>query len=143
MGRILCFDFGLKRVGVAVTDELKIISSPYDTIKSEDVISFIQSYKKENDIELIVVGLPYDLKGKSTDATTHTLSFIKKIKSHFTHINIDTYDERYTSKIAKDAILSMGKNKKYRQNKSNVDKISASLILETYLQNLCFHLKLY
>ncbi len=134
MGRILCFDFGLKRVVIAVTDELKIISSPYDTINSEDVISFIQSYKKENDIDLIVVGLPYDLKGKSTDATTHTLSFIKKIKSHFTHINIDTYDERYTSKIAKDAILSMGKNKKYRQNKSNVDKISASLILQSYLK---------
>tara|TARA_B100000579_G_C22318785_1_gene615015 strand:- start:8 stop:424 length:417 start_codon:yes stop_codon:yes gene_type:complete len=134
MGRILCFDFGKKRVGIAITDELKIISSPYDTISPDEVIHFIDSYSKKNDIELIVVGLPYDLQGKSTDATNYTLSFIKNIKKHFTQIKIDTYDERYTSKIAKDAILSMGKNKKYRQNKSNVDKISASLILQSYLK---------
>ncbi len=134
MGRILCFDFGKKRVGIAITDELKIISSPYDTISPDEVIHFIDSYSKKNDIELIVVGLPYDLQGRSTDATNYTLSFIKKIKKHFTQIKIDTYDERYTSKIAKDVILSMGKNKKYRQNKSNVDKISASLILQSYLK---------
>ena len=133
MGRILCFDYGLRRVGVAVTDELKIISSPHDTISPDNVVPFIKTYKESNSVELIVVGLPYDLKGRSTDATNHTLKFINNLKSKFPEIPVDNYDERYTSKIAKDAILTMGKKKSYRQNKSNVDKISASLILQSYL----------
>ena len=134
MGRILCFDYGSKRVGVAMTDELKIIASPYETISPSEVIPFIKSFKEKNKVEKIVVGLPYDLKGNVTDATDLTLKFIKTLSSKFHDITIDTYDERYTSKIAKDAILTMGKNKTYRQNKSNVDKISASLILQSYLE---------
>lgn len=134
MGRILCFDYGSKRVGVAMTDELKIIASPYETISPNEVIPFIKLFKEKNKVEKIVVGLPYDLKGNVTDATDLTLKFIKTLSSKFHDIPIDTYDERYTSKIAKDAILTMGKNKTYRQNKSNVDKISASLILQSYLE---------
>ena len=134
MGRILCFDYGSKRVGVAMTDELKIIASPYETISPSEVIPFIKLFKEKNKVEKIVVGLPYDLKGNATDATDLTLKFIKTLSSKFHDIPIDTYDERYTSKIAKDAILIMGKNKTYRQNKSNVDKISASLILQSYLE---------
>lgn len=134
MGRILCLDYGSKRVGVAMTDELKIIASPYETISPSEVIPFIKSFKENNKVEKIVVGLPYDLKGNVTDATDLTLKFIKTLSSKFHDIPIDTYDERYTSKIAKDAILTMGKNKTYRQNKSNVDKISASLILQSYLE---------
>ena len=134
MGRILCFDYGLKRIGVAVTDELKIISSPYDTIPTSKIFNFISEYISNNNIDQFVVGLPYDLKGNETDATKHTLDFIKLLKIKFPTISVDTYDERYTSKIAKDSILSMGKSKKFRQNKSNVDKISASIILQSYLK---------
>lgn len=133
MGRILCFDYGVKRVGVAVTDELKIISSPFDTFPTSNVFNLISEYISENIIEMFVVGLPYDLKGRETDATKKTLDFIKSLKKKFPSIPVDTYDERYTSKIAKDTIKEMGKSKKYRREKSNVDKISASIILQSYL----------
>ena len=134
MGRILCFDYGEKRVGVAVTDELKIISSPYDTFPTSNVFNLISEYVSENIIEMFVVGLPYDLKGRETDATKKALDFIKSLKNKFPTIPVDTYDERYTSKIAKDIIKEMGKSKKYRREKSNVDKISASIILQSYLR---------
>ena len=134
MARILCFDYGLKRIGVAVTDELKIISSPHDTIPTSKILTFISEYISQNSVEKFIVGLPFDLKGNKTDATNHTLGFIKLLKVKFPNIELDTYDERYTSKIAKDSIISMGKNKKFRQDKSNVDKISASIILQSYLK---------
>ncbi len=134
MGRILCLDYGLKRVGVAVTDELKIIASPLETINTSEILSFISQYIKENEVELLVVGLPFNLKGEETDATKKTLSFISLLKRKFPLVRLDTYDERYTSKIAKDTILIMGKNKKFRQDKTNIDKLSASIILQSYLK---------
>lgn len=134
MGRILCFDYGVKRVGIAVTDELKIISTPHDTFPTTNVLNLISEYVLRNTVELFVVGLPYDLKGRETDATKITLDFIKSLKNKFPSIPVDTYDERYTSKIAKDSIIKMGKNKKFRQEKSNIDKISASIILQSYLR---------
>jgi len=134
MGRILCLDYGLKRVGVAVTDELKIIASPLETINTSEILSFISQYIKENEVELLVVGLPFNLKGEETDATKKTLSFISLLKRKFPLVKVDTYDERYTSKIAKDTILIMGKNKKFRQDKTNIDKLSASIILQSYLK---------
>ena len=78
--------------------------------------------------------MPFDMRGKNTDATNPTRNFINKLKKKYSKISIDTYDERLTSKIAKAAILLMGKNKKYRRNKSNIDKISASIILQSYLK---------
>ena len=134
MGRILCFDYGVKRVGVAVTDELKIISSPHDTFPTSNVFNLVSEYLSKNTVDIFVVGLPYDLKGKETDATKNTLDFIKSLKNKFPSIPVDTYDERYTSKIAKDSIIEMGQNKKFRQEKSNIDKISASIILQSYLR---------
>ena len=134
MGRILCFDYGVKRVGVAVTDELKIISSPHDTFPTSNVFNLVSEYLSKNTVDIFVVGLPYDLKGRENDATKKTLDFIKSLKNKFPSIPVDTYDERYTSKIAKDSIIEMGKNKKFRQEKSNVDKISASIILQSYLR---------
>lgn len=134
MGRILCIDYGLKRVGLAVTDELKIIASPFKTINTSEIISFINNYTKETKVELIVVGLPFNLRGEETDATKKTLSFISVLMKKYPQIKVDTYDERYTSKIAKETILMMGKSKKFRQDKSNVDKVSASIILQSYLK---------
>tara|TARA_X000000368_G_scaffold387515_1_gene348304 strand:+ start:2156 stop:2572 length:417 start_codon:yes stop_codon:yes gene_type:complete len=134
MARIICLDYGLKRVGVAVTDELQIIASPLETIHTAEIISFINSYIKENKVELFVVGLPFNLRGEETDATKKTLSFISLLKRKYPLIKVDTYDERFTSKIAKDTILMMGKNKKFRQDKTNIDKLSASIILQSYLK---------
>ena len=134
MGRILCIDYGIKRVGLAVTDELKIIASPFKTVNTSEIISFINNYTKETKVELIVVGLPFNLQGEETDATKKTLSFISVLMKKYPHIKVDTYDERYTSKIAKETILMMGKSKKFRQDKSNIDKVSASIILQSYLK---------
>ena len=133
MGRILCFDYGAKRVGVAVTDEQRIISTPLLTCENKKVFDFTESYLNENNVDLFLVGMPLDLRGKPTDSTAITKSFIAKLSSQFSKIEIDTYDERYTSKIAKDSLIFLGKNKKYRRKKSNIDKVSASLILQSYL----------
>ena len=94
---------------------------------------FTRNFLKENNVDLFLVGMPLDLRGEPTDSTAITKSFIAKLSSQFSSIKIDTYDERYTSKIAKDSLIFLGKNKKYRRKKSNIDKVSASLILQSYL----------
>ena len=133
MSRILCFDYGTKRIGIAVTDELRIIASPLDTCNTSEIFNFIDRYISKNSIELFLVGMPLDLKGKPTDATNLTKSFISSLSKKYPDIDVDIYDERFTSKIAKDSLIELGKTKKYRRNKSNIDKISASIILQSYL----------
>ena len=133
MSRILCFDYGTKRIGIAVTDELRIIASPLVTCDTYKIFNFVDQYISKHNIELFLVGMPLDLRGKPTDATKLTKSFISSLSKKYPNINVDTYDERFTSKIAKDSLIELGKTKKYRRNKSNIDKISASIILQSYL----------
>ena len=133
MSRILCFDYGTKRIGIAVTDELRIIASPLVTCDTYEIFNFVDQYISKHNIELFLVGMPLDLRGKPTDATKLTKSFISSLSKKYPNINVDTYDERFTSKIAKDSLIELGKTKKYRRNKSNIDKISASIILQSYL----------
>jgi len=135
MGRIMSFDYGSKRTGIAITDQLKIIASPYKTCKSNKVLDFVKDYIENNKIDLFVVGFPLNLKSKSTDATRIVKKFTQLLKKKFPLIPVKLIDERYTSKIASKAILDAGKNKKYRKEKSNVDRISAALILQSYLAN--------
>ena len=130
----MSFDYGSKRTGIAVTDPLKIIASPHETCSSYEVIDYIKKFIISNEIEAFVVGMPLDQNNKETNATPLVSRFVKLLKKNFPSIPVQIYDERYTSKIAKKAILDAGKNKKYRKEKSNVDKISASLILQSYLQ---------
>ena len=133
MSRILCFDYGTKRIGIAVTDELRIIASPLVTCDTYKIFNFVDQYISKHNIELFLVGMPLDLRGKPTDATKLTKSFISSLSKKYPNINVDTYDERFTSKIAKDSLIELGKTKKYRRNKRNIDKISASIILQSYL----------
>ena len=133
MARILCFDYGAKRVGVAVTDDQRIISTPLLTCENKNIFDFIKSYLNENEVDLFLVGMPLDLRGEPTDSTSITKEFMAKLAAQFSSVKIETYDERYTSKIAKDSLIFLGKNKKYRRKKSNIDKVSASLILQSYL----------
>ncbi len=133
MARILCFDYGAKRVGVAVTDDERIISTPLLTCENKNIFDFIKSYLDENEVDLFLVGMPLDLRGEPTDSTSITKDFMAKLAAKFSSVSIETYDERYTSKIAKDSLIFLGKNKKYRRKKSNIDKVSASLILQSYL----------
>ena len=133
MGRILAIDFGIKRCGIAETDPTQTIASGLKTIKSKDVLDFIRDYKINNDIDTIVIGLPKNLDCSDTDATKPALACANKIKKVFTQVRVDFVDERFTSKLAARTLFDAGLKKKKRQKKELLDKVSATLILQTYL----------
>jgi len=137
MGRIFAIDYGKKRVGFAVTDPLKIISTPLKTVPEQDAINFIRKYTQEEEVETMVVGLPFKDSGEPTHATPLVQNFIRNLQKNFPNIPIVTEDESYTSKRAVEIMIASGMKKKERREKSNVDKISASLILQSYLDS--FH----
>lgn len=137
MGRIIALDFGTKRVGIAVTDELQIIASGLCTVNTYDCIDFLTNYFNKESVDILVLGLPKDLKNNSTDATPHVKGFAKKLRKVFPWLDIHYVDERFTSKIAFNTILDSGLNKKKRKNKNLIDKISATIILQSYMdQNI-------
>ena len=133
MGRILAIDYGQKRVGIAVTDELKIIANGIATVRSVDIWQFLDSYIKENEVEIIVVGEPKDMMNKPSDATKFIDPFVQKLNKKFSQIKIDRFNERFTSKMAFEAMIVGGLKKKKRQDKSLVDMISATILLQSYL----------
>jgi len=134
MGRILAIDYGQKRVGIAVTDELKIIANALTTIHSKDVISFLHDYASKEKLELFVIGDPKQMNNSPSESAKFVEIFIKKLKKEFPEIPIKKYDERFTSKIAFQTMIDSGLKKKDRQNKELIDKISATLILQSYLE---------
>ncbi len=134
LGRILAIDYGRKRVGIAVTDPLKIIATGLDTVHSKDIFSFLKLYLSKEDVETIVVGYPVNLKNEGAQALQFINPFIKKLIDRFPNTKIDTYDERFTSKMAQAAMIEGGLKKKDRQNKALTDKISAVIILQSYLE---------
>lgn len=133
MGRILAIDYGLKRTGLAVTDPLKIIASPLDTVQTVGLMNWLTDYFQKEDVEHIVIGMPVKLDMSDTDATGPVKIFIEKISLQFPQTPVSTEDERFTSKIAHQTMIIGGMKKKDRRNKANVDKISATLILQSYL----------
>lgn len=135
MARILAIDYGGKRTGLAVTDPLQIIATGLETIDSATLISWLKNYLQKEEVELIIIGLPKNWDESDTHATPLVLSAIKKIQKEFPAMPIKTVDERYTSKMAKDAMLEMGMKKKDRQDKKNVDLIAATIILQEYLRS--------
>ena len=136
MPRIVCMDYGLKRTGIAVTDPLQIIATGLTTVDSKDVIQFLKSYFQKEQVELLVIGEPKNLDDSDTHATPLVKNFIIKLKKEFPHIAIKTVDERYTSKMAKQAMIEMGMKKKDRRNKRNVDEIAATIMLQEYMQSI-------
>ena len=134
MSRILAIDYGSKRCGIAVTDNLQIISKGLTTVHSSELIKWLQDYFLKEIIERVVIGLPKNLNNEDTDATDLVKRFIKHFKRTFPDMIIQTLDERFTSKMAKDVIMNSGLKKKDRSNKALVDEISAAIILEGYLQ---------
>lgn len=135
MGRILAIDYGTKRVGLAVTDPLQIIASPLETVHSKDVIQYLKDYDMSEGIESLVLGMPKNLNNQDTNATKHVRQFQNLLKKHFPEKPVYLQDERFTSKMAMDAMISGGMKKKVRREKGNVDKISASIILQSYLES--------
>jgi putative holliday junction resolvase len=136
MARILAIDYGGKRTGLAVTDPLQIIATGLTTIESKELIPFLKKYLGEEPVKLIIIGLPKNWDESDTHGTPLVEAAIKKIQKEFPAIPLKTVDERYTSKMAKDAMLEMGMKKKYRRVKGNVDVIAATIILQEYLQSI-------
>ena len=135
MARILAIDFGLKRTGLAVTDPLQIIASPLETVPTRELISFIKQYFIQQEVESLVIGMPKDLRNQDTDSTASVRSFLILFRKSFPNIPIHEIDERFTSKIAKQAMVTGGMKKSERRKKENVDKLSATLILQSYLES--------
>ena len=134
MARILCIDYGGKRTGIAVTDPFQIIATGLTTVDSHEMIAFLKKYFLQEEVELIVIGEPKNLDDSDTHATPLVKEAIKKLQKEFPLIPIKTVDERFTSKIAKQAMIDMGMKKKDRQNKRTVDEIAATMMLQEYLQ---------
>jgi len=135
MARILAIDYGGKRTGIAVTDPLQIIATGLLTIDSKELIPFLKKYLTEETVELIIIGLPKNWDESDTHGTPLVEAAIKKIQKDFPAIPLKTVDERYTSKMAKDAMLEMGMKKKDRRIKGNVDVIAATIILQEYMRS--------
>ena len=135
MSKIVALDFGIKRIGVAMTDDLNIIASGLDTVSNENILSFLKKLTIKNKIDTIVIGKPLQKNNQPSDIEVEILKFINVLKNNFPLIKLDRYDERFTSVIANKVIVESGINKTKRRNKSLVDKISANIILQSYLEN--------
>ena len=138
MGRILAIDYGRKRTGIAVTDELQIIATGLTTIPSNNVLKFIKDYIKTEDVEAVVVGEPRDMKNQPSEASKYIEPFVGALKKRFPLMKVERFDERFTSVMAHDAMLAGGLKKMKRRDKALVDKISATLILQSYMQSKGF-----
>ncbi len=135
MSRIICIDYGKKRTGLAVTDPLKMIATALTTVDTHELITFLKKYFAAEDVEMILIGEPKNLDDSDTHATPLVAAFIKQLKKNFPTISIKTIDERYSSKLASQAMVEMGMKKKDRRIKGNTDKIAATMLLQEYLQN--------
>lgn len=134
MGRILAIDYGKKRTGIAVTDVLQIIATPLQTFPSEEVITFLKHYTSTEVVDEFVVGMPVTLKNEDSDIAPLVRAFVAELQKNFPDKNVVLADERFTSKMAMDAMIQGGMKKSERRNKANVDKISATIILQSYLE---------
>jgi putative Holliday junction resolvase len=135
MPRILAIDYGLKRTGLAVTDPFQIIATGLMTIESQKLIPFLKDYFQKETVELIIIGEPKNWDDSDTHATPLVKAIIKRLTKEFPAIPLQTVDERYTSKMAKQSMLEMGLKKKARRNKALVDEIAATIMLQEYLQS--------
>lgn len=134
MARILAIDYGKKRTGIAVTDPLKIIANGLTTVDTQQLFDFLKSYIAKEEVEKIIIGLPYQLDGSPTDATPSVLHCIRRLKNTFPTIPIVPVDEQFSSKMASRAMVDMGLKKKDRQKKELIDEIAATILLQEYMQ---------
>jgi putative Holliday junction resolvase len=132
--KIIAIDYGLKRCGIAVTDDLQIIASPLTGVETKTIFDFLKKYLRENKVEFFVLGEPKRLSGGETHSSENVKKFAADLKSNF-GLEIKWVDERFTSVMAKQAILASGVNKKRRQDKMLVDEVSAAIILQSYLDS--------
>jgi len=134
MGQIIAIDYGKARCGIAATDDMQIIASGLDTVETCFLIDFLKKYFSLNKVDAVVVGLPTDLKGNISEVETDILGFIENFKKEFPQVEVHRFDERFTSKMASFFISQSGKSKKQRQQKGLIDKVSATIILQNFLE---------
>lgn len=134
MPRIIAIDFGNKRTGLAVTDNLKMIATGLITLPPKEVIGYLKEYASKEQIECIVIGKPNNLDNTENEIEKNIQSFIVDLKNNFPDMKIERIDERFTSKMAQQAIIDAGIKKMERRNKSLVDQVSATIILQSYLE---------
>lgn len=133
MGQILAIDYGKVRTGLATTDDAKIIASALTTVETPKLIDFLKDYFSKNTVEAVVIGLPTDLKGQLSEIETDIQQFLKVFETEFPDKKVHRLDERFTSKMASFFISQSGKNKKQRQEKGLIDRVSATIILQNFL----------
>jgi len=133
MKKLLAFDFGEKRTGIAVTDDLQIIASGLTTIATKELISFVSNFLNENSVERFIIGLPKQMDNSDSESMPYVLNSIQLLEKNFPQIDIEKIDERFTSKMAFQTMIDSGLSKKQRKNKALVDEISATIILQSYL----------
>lgn len=136
MGRILAIDYGTKRTGLAVTDEMKIIASGLTTVETKALLAYIKTYLASENVETIVVGLPKQMDNTASESEVYIQKFLKELVKLVPEMPIVRVDERFTSKMAFQTMIDSGLKKKQRKNKALVDEISATLILQSYLSSL-------
>lgn len=134
MGQLLAVDYGKKRCGIAYTDDLQLIASGLTTVETSTLLDFLKKYTAENSVEGLVVGLPTDLRGEVSEIESDIRTFISVFEKEFPGIPVYRLDERFTSKMASMYISQSGKSRKERQKKELIDKVSATLILQNYLE---------
>lgn len=138
MPRILAFDYGTKRVGIATTDPLQIIATGLETVHPKDIIEYLKKYLITEQVELFVVGQPKQMDGTESQSAQHVKGFITLLKKNFSGIPVETIDERFTSKMASSAIAQSGLKRKDRESKGLVDTVSATIILQSYMERKSF-----
>ncbi|MFD1063456.1 Holliday junction resolvase RuvX [Winogradskyella litorisediminis] len=136
MARLLALDYGTKRTGIAVTDELQIIASGLTTVNTSELLTFLKQYTSKESVEKIIVGLPKQMDNTASESEVYIQKFLRKLDSEIPNISIERFDERFTSKMAFQSMIDSGLSKKKRQNKALVDEISATLILQSYMSSL-------
>lgn len=132
--RIMAFDYGTKRIGLAVTDPLQLIAGALGTVHPEQIWEYLERYLAEEVVEAFVVGMPFQLDGTPSQSAQHVRGFSRKLRKKFPDIPVHFIDERFTSKMASASILAAGARRKQRQDKALVDAVSATLILQSYLE---------
>lgn len=134
----MAFDYGTKRIGIAVTDPLQIIATALTTLHPDEIWSFLANYLRHEQVEVFVVGKPLQMDGSDSESAQHVLGFVRKLKKVYPQIPVEEIDERFTSKMASAVIAQSGKKKSKRQEKGLVDTVSAAIILQSYMEKKGF-----
>jgi putative Holliday junction resolvase len=138
MPRILAIDYGLKRCGIAVTDNLQIIATALETVPTHTLFTFLETYFKKEEVVCLLVGNPKKLDNTPSETAQHVVGFTRKMREKYPNLKIELLDERFTTVMAKQAMIDAGSTKTQRKNKENLDKISAVLLLQNYLETKRF-----